>query len=237
MNSLTIGRLRAPGFWAGAVCSAAILGFVACSGNSEHITPGSDCPAGNRDTAGETSGGQSNAGPRPQAGDGPTGAPLGDGGTVAIEAGGAADNSPLGSGGQPALGGQAASCDTSSSTAGQASGGEASGGGGGEPSVPPVDPICGANMAQVGAYSLWCGKVNMHQDAQGDWVHDADCTSGCDINGIGYCQKFYPNATTVVAVDQTASVVKDWKNAGCADSSPDGKGISGEAVCCAPLNL
>ena len=101
--------------------------------------------------------------------------------------------------------------------------------------VVPVDPICGANMAQVGAYSLWCGKVNMHKNAQGEWLHDADCSSGCNITGVNYCKKFYPTATTIVAVDQTASVVKDWKNAGCADSSPDGKGISGEAVCCAPL--
>jgi hypothetical protein len=101
--------------------------------------------------------------------------------------------------------------------------------------VIPVDPICGANMVQVGAYSLWCGKMNMHKTSRGDWVHDADCSSGCNIAGVDYCKKFYPNATKIVSVDQTVSVVKDWKNAGCADSSPDGKGISGEAVSCAPL--
>ena len=90
-------------------------------------------------------------------------------------------------------------------------------------------------MAQVGAYSLWCGKVNMHLTAPGVWTHDADCSSGCNVTGVNYCKKFYPNATAVATLDQTASVVKDWKNAGCADSTPDGKGISGEAACCAPL--
>jgi hypothetical protein len=224
------------------------LGFVACSGSSEHVAPRKDSPAG----GGEASAGQGNAGPRPQGGDSSTATPvgdggsgilLGDGGSGATEAGRGGDSSSPGSGGQTALGGQAAGGERSTSAGGQAMGGEASnvgggaggGGAGGETSAPPIDPICGPNMAQVGAYSLWCGKVNMHKNAQGDWTHDADCSSGCNIKGVGYCQKFYPNTTTVVAVDQTASVVKDWKNAGCDDSYPDGKGISGEAVCCAPL--
>lgn len=236
MNSLLVSQVRARRFWAGAACAGAIWGFVACSGSAEHDSARSD---GNYSgsAAGEPAAGQGNA--TSQAG------MAGQGTSVAPGAGGAGGtptNLDLGGeggwagiGGETPVGGQASGGDTSNHVGGQAAGGETSGGAGGEGPVIPVDAICGANMAQVGAYSLWCGKVNMHKNAQGAWVHDADCTSGCNIYGVDYCKKFYPNATSVVAVDQTASVVKDWKNAGCAESTPDGKGISGEAVCCAPL--
>ena len=232
MNSMTVGRARARRFWAGAVCSGAILGFVACSGSSEHLSLRGTCSAaGNDNAAGvDASAGQNGGGSQAQGGAGATGTVVAESGSPAIENGGGGDTSLPGSGGETAAGGQAAAGEASGGA-----GGQTAGGAGGDSSVIPVDPICGANMAQVGAYSLWCGKVNMHQDAQGAWVHDADCTSGCNIYGVNYCKKFYPNATAVVPVDQTASVVKDWKNAGCADSTPDGKGISGEAVCCAPL--
>jgi hypothetical protein len=145
-------------------------------------------------------------------------------------------------GGETSSGGQSLAGESAGGTAGQTAGGEAGGatggaaGGGGEGGAGGViDPICGLNMTQVGAYSLWCGKVNMHLTAQGAWTHDTDCTSGCNVAGVGYCQKFYPNATAVMQVDQIASGTKDWKNAGCADSAPDGPGIGGEYACCAPL--
>jgi hypothetical protein len=237
MNSSNVGQVRARRFWAGAACASVVLGFVACSGSSEHDSPRSDCPYSDN-AAGEASAGQGHT--NSQAGKG------GQGGTVTPVEGGAGgvpandtnlggDTGVAGTTGETASGGQASGGETNEGAGGQTAGGEANGGAGGEGPVVPVDAICGANMAQVGAYSLWCGKVNMHKNAQGVWVHDADCTSGCNIYGVDYCKKFYPNATAVVAVDQTASVVKDWKNAGCAESSPDGKGISGEAVCCAPL--
>jgi hypothetical protein len=68
------------------------------------------------------------------------------------------------------------------------------------------------------------------------------CSSGCNIKGVGYCQKFYPTATAIVDVPQVD--IKDWKNAGfasgqsgpCNDSAPDGVGISGQAACWAPVN-
>lgn len=236
MNSLLVRQVRVRGSWAGAAFASAILGFVACSGSAEHVSPRNECPySGN--AAGEAAAGQGNS--ASQAGKGGQGASVtpdngGAGGTPAETNLGGETGLPA-IGGESTVGGQASGGDSSSPVGGQSAGGEASGGAGGEGPVSPVDPICGANMAQVGAYSLWCGKVNMHKNAQGVWVHDADCTSGCNIYGVDYCKKFYPNATSVVAVDQTASVVKDWKNAGCAESTPDGKGISGEAVCCAPL--
>lgn len=105
-----------------------------------------------------------------------------------------------------------------------------------------MDPVCGVNMVQVGEYSLWCGKVNQHKDANGDWQTDADCSSGCNIKELTYCKKYYPTATKFVAVAQVG--IKDWKNAGfvsgqsgeCNDSVGDGVGISGQAACCAPVN-
>jgi hypothetical protein len=91
-------------------------------------------------------------------------------------------------------------------------------------------------MAQVGAVSEWCGKVNVHL-VGASWLTDTDCTSGCrnnDAERLAYCKKFYPKTASIVrGLDQKASGTKDWKNAGCADSYPDGPGISGEFACCA----
>lgn len=73
------------------------------------------------------------------------------------------------------------------------------------------------------------------------WQPDADCSSGCNVTGVSYCQKFYPTATAIATVPQLG--IKDWKNAGfvsgqsgaCNDSAPDSVGISGQAACCAPI--
>jgi hypothetical protein len=137
--------------------------------------------------------------------------------------------SSAGAGGDPS-GGAGAGAEP---VGGQAAGGVSAGGAGGEGGQAiHVDPVCGVGLVQVGAYSLWCGKVNMHTDELGTWVPDPDCTSGCNVNGVGYCQKFYPTATGIAAIAQLET--KDWKNAGCAESTPDGPGISGQAACCAP---
>jgi len=124
-------------------------------------------------------------------------------------------------------------------SAGGAGGVAGNGGAGGE--APFVDPVCGVNLVQVGQYALWCGKVNEHTDSQGAWQPDADCTSGCNVTGVVYCQKFYPTATAIVAVAQVGT--KDWKNAGfvsgqsgaCNDSVGDGPGNAGQVACCAPV--
>jgi hypothetical protein len=221
---------------AGVVSASVILGFVACSGSSERRTARGDGGGGDYSSdAGASNGGRNGGGSSSQGGEPAAGA-------AGSSAGVAGAGGDAGVAGESSLGGESGLAGGTSG-AGQASGGEGGaaagsggGGGGGEGgSGDVIDPVCGLNMTQVGAYSLWCGKVNMHLTAQNTWTHDADCSSGCNVTGVGYCQKFYPSATKVVAVDQTASVVKDWKNAGCADSTPDGNGISGEAVCCAPL--
>ena len=243
MKSVVSERARARRFATGALFASVVVGFVACSGSTEHkasphVSAGGDGSeaagqagaqhGGSESTAaGETSvGGQNGAG----AGAGAGGASGGNGG-VAAEAG---------AGGEIAQGGQAVG-GASAGAGGAAIGGEGGGGGaGGE--APFVDPVCGENMVQVGEYSLWCGKVNEHKDANGEWQPDADCSSGCNVTGVNYCKKFYPTTTAIVAVAQVG--IKDWKNAGfingqngaCNDSTPDSAGISGQAACCAPVN-
>lgn len=188
-------------------------------GSSSTVTAGQGGAAsegGRAAGAGETSGGAPGNG-------GAAGEATGATGGGAPEGGAAGESS---NGGESSVGGE-------SSSGGQAQGGQAQGGAGGEGGQAPfVDPVCGANLVQVGEYSLWCGKVNMHTDAQGQWLHDADCTSGCDINGVSYCQKFYPSATAVVGVPQLGG--KNWMDAGCDPSTQNAPGISGQAACCAP---
>jgi hypothetical protein len=214
---------------AGLVGVSVVSAFVACSGSAEHRNPREGGQAGQWSgvVAGEA--GAEQGGNSALEGSGGTsqgGATDGGDGGRAAGAGGES-NQAAGAGG---VGGQDQGGAPSEGGASGA-GGDSSGGAGGE--GPFVDPVCGVGKVQVGAYSLWCGKVNMHFDAESGWLHDSDCTSGCNVSGVGYCQKFYPTATSVVTVPQLET--KDWKNAGCADSAPDGAGISGQAACCAPF--
>lgn len=243
MKSLVMGQRRARRIAAATCCASIILGFVACSGSSERRAPRNTGAGGDYDAmsggAPQSGGSKAQGGNSAAAGESSAGAPgvSGTGGSAAGEASGGADT---GAGGADvSIAGQASSGEGGTGVGGAGAGGESSGGAGGEGgSAPHLDPVCGVNMVQVGAYSLWCGKVNMHLTAEGTWTHDADCDTGCDFGGktaLSYCQKYYPSTTTIVSVNQLQSVVKDWKNAGCADSEPDGPGIGGEAACCAPI--
>jgi len=220
MKSVNVERARTRGSLVSAVCISVVLGFIACGGSAKKTTPPKGVGGGENSAgaagaaeAGEHSGGASAEGGAENAG-------------ASSEAGaGGEPNGQSGAGGDSSHEGGASGAGTGES------GASGEGGSGGKPDV--VDPVCGVNLAQVGAYSLWCGKVNMHQGAEGIWLPDADCSSGCNVTGVNYCKKFYPTTTAVVTVAQT--VTKDWKNAGCAESTPDGPGVSGEAACCAPL--
>jgi hypothetical protein len=230
MKSVVNERARARRLVIGAAFASVVVGFVACSGSTEHkasphVSAGGDASEAGAHQGGSesTAAGETGLGGQAVAGAGVGGAS----GGVGAEAG---------VGGEIAQGGQALA-----GAGGATVGGEGGGGGaGGE--APFVDPVCGVNMVQVGAYSLWCGKVNEHKDANGDWQPDADCSSGCNVKGVPYCQKFYPTATAIVDVPQVD--IKDWKNGGfasgqsgpCNDSAPDSVGISGQAACCAPVN-
>lgn len=240
MKSVVNERARARRLVIGAAFAGAVVGFVACSGSTEHKSSPHVSAGGDPSEVGGQAGAHQGGSESTAAGE------TGLGGQAVAGAGGASGGvgAEAGVGGEIAQGGQAvagAAGETAGGVGGVGVGGEGgNGGAGGEP--PFIDPVCGLNMVQVGAYSLWCGKVNEHKDANGVWQPDADCSSGCNIKGVGYCQKFYPTATAVVDVPQVD--IKDWKNAGfvsgqsgaCNDSSPDSVGISGQAACCAPVN-
>lgn len=237
MKSVDNGRARR--LLIGAACASVVIGFVACSGSTEHKATPHDSYGGEPSDVGGQAGANQGGSESTQAGEAGV---AGQAGAIAGGAGGAGGVSgtagEAGVGGEVAIGGQSLG-GAAGEAAGGAGGAAGNGGAGGE--APFVDPVCGVNMVQVGQYSLWCGKVNEHTDAQGAWLPDADCSSGCNITGVAYCQKFYPTATAFVAVPQVD--IKDWKNAGfvsgqsgaCNDSAPDAAGISGQAACCAPV--
>jgi hypothetical protein len=245
MKSVDIERRRARRFAVGFAFSSVIIGFVACGGSDEHKAS----PHNDYDGGGESAGGSAAAGAPTHGGGSQNLAGEANGGMSGGNAGGAISGGAagdtnvggdVGAGGDVGVGGDLGAGGMAGA-GGQGFAGEAgNAGAAGQTSV--VDPVCGVNMVQVGEYSLWCGRVNEHTDAEGLWHADADCTSGCDVVGVSYCQKFYPTATAVVAVPQAG--LKDWKNAGfisgsagpCNDAdASDYPGISGQAACCAPL--
>jgi len=238
MSRVKSERPSARGWLAGAAALGLVLGFVACGGSDEHrAAPRHEAAAG--DASAGTPGNDSGGSSAQQVGGAPgSSGASGDGSTDNVAGAG------QGGGGDAAAAGQSAGGAGTDSPSTGGAGGEATGGAGGEPSTQPVvDPVCGANSVQVGAYSLWCGKVNEHFDAELGWIPDPDCNSGCNVTGVSYCQKFYPTADAIVQLDQTKSVWKDWKNGGfangdggaCQESVDNGVGISGEYACCAPI--
>jgi hypothetical protein len=76
----------------------------------------------------------------------------------------------------------------------------------------------------VGRISLYCGKVNIHTNATGSWAWDSDCTSGCNIGGLAYCQKFYPNATSIRQVPVSSKPNSVWMQRGCVPANDDWDG-------------
>jgi hypothetical protein len=245
MKSVVNERAHARRLVIGAAFASVVVGFVACSGSTEHKASPHVSAGGDATEVGGQAGAHQGGSESTAAGEtGLGGQAMAGAGVGGASGGGGAE---AGVGGESAQGGQAVAGAAGEAAGGvggvggTAVGGEGGGGGaGGE--APFVDPVCGVNMVQVGEYSLWCGKVNQHKDANGDWQTDADCSSGCNIKELTYCKKYYPTATKFVAVAQVG--IKDWKNAGfvsgqsgeCNDSVGDGVGISGQAACCAPVN-
>jgi hypothetical protein len=95
-----------------------------------------------------------------------------------------------------------------------------------------VDPVCGEGYALVVQYATWCGKVNVHSEGDA-WVTDSDCTSGCNINTVDYCQKFWPEADAQVTVEPVPGELKTFKDAGCGGGY-DHEGFA-QYACCAPV--
>ena len=96
--------------------------------------------------------------------------------------------------------------------------------------VPPA-AACPAGTNLLGQYATWCGKVNVHTQGTA-WVSDSDCSSGCNIHTVNYCQKFWPGATVQQVLPAPTSDLKPFKTGGCANTYPS----IGHAqyACCAP---
>ena len=90
---------------------------------------------------------------------------------------------------------------------------------------------CPAGTDLVGQYATWCGKVNVHTQGS-SWVPDSDCSSGCNINTVNYCKRFWPGATVQQVLPAPSSDTKPFQTAGCNRSYP----AVGQAqyACCAP---
>ncbi|HYO73970.1 MAG TPA: hypothetical protein VEU33_48665 [Archangium sp.] len=80
------------------------------------------------------------------------------------------------------------------------------------------------NTAVLGRFSRYCGKVNSHQSPGGAWTWDSDCRSGCNIGGLSYCQKFWPNSIGIRQVPVSSKPISAWANAGCVAANDDWDG-------------
>ncbi|MFY1829247.1 hypothetical protein ACN47A_25235 [Myxococcus fulvus] len=67
----------------------------------------------------------------------------------------------------------------------------------------------------IGRIARYCGKVNNHQLPGGEWQPDLDCTSGCDVGGLAYCQKFWPQTSSIRQVAVSSKPNNVWTTSGC----------------------
>ncbi len=82
----------------------------------------------------------------------------------------------------------------------------------------------------LGRFARYCGKVNSHTSPDGTWTWDQDCSSGCNVGGLAYCQKFWPSATIIQQVNVSSKPNNVWANAYCEPVNDDYDG-SDEFVC------
>jgi hypothetical protein len=139
---------------------------------------------------------------------------------------------------------EATTPDAGASDAGgdSASGGSEGGGsdGGGSGDGGSDGGPCGAGVA-LGTVGTLFGKVNVHTPktslddpanllrAINGWLPDPDCASGADLEKVGYCRRFWPDTSDVVAGTVTPDN-KPFLPAGCSPLGP----LPGQAeyVCC-----
>lgn len=104
--------------------------------------------------------------------------------------------------------------------------------------APPVEPLqsepiyqgtCPPQTYEVARFATWCGKVNVHRDASGEWVADGDCRSGCNVDIGGYCRRLNSSTSHVVRVSPTP-VHKPFVTARCEERYPSSG--ENEYVCC-----
>ena len=97
-----------------------------------------------------------------------------------------------------------------------------------EPPEAPVATTSGALSAggtsildepiEIGYFTRWCGKVNMFWSWNlSSWQSDPDCTTGCNVDPVAYCQKFFPS--TNYAAQIFSSMKTGWMNQGCVSAN------------------
>ena len=100
-----------------------------------------------------------------------------------------------------------------------------------------VTGACGAGSVQLGEYTTWSGKVNVHRATAGSWVVDTDCSSGSGVNTVTYCKKFWPTTTKQVQLATVSADLKPFTSGG--GSSPACGGVAlgpghTQYACCVP---
>ncbi|HKO49917.1 MAG TPA: hypothetical protein VJV79_19435 [Polyangiaceae bacterium] len=75
--------------------------------------------------------------------------------------------------------------------------------------------ICDGGGQELGQVAYWCSKVNVHSTKDG-WRTDTNCTSGCNVHVLEYCQRFWPLSASYVEM-ALSSELKPFNHAGCAD--------------------
>jgi hypothetical protein len=58
--------------------------------------------------------------------------------------------------------------------------------------------------------AYWCGKINQHIQ-NGVWISDPDKFSGCDVDKLSYCKKWYLKTTSVE--EYKKETINTWKDA------------------------
>ena len=95
---------------------------------------------------------------------------------------------------------------------------------------------CEGGLKELGEYTTWFGKVNIHRASGGSWLTDNDCASGADINTVAYCRKFWPSTVVQVHFSPTAELKPFTSGGGAAPTCGGVAPYPGEDqfACCAP---
>lgn len=120
---------------------------------------------------------------------------------------------------------------TSNTTSTGSGGGGGAGGSMSTTSSSGATGPCPGGAAALGEIAVSCAQVNVHGMPGGTWTPDPDCTSGCNVVTLAYCQKFYPATSQLVALASTTDDDKPFFSANCPDPPWDYPG-TGQYACC-----
>jgi hypothetical protein len=90
---------------------------------------------------------------------------------------------------------------------------------------------CPGGEEAIGEIAVSCAQVNVHGMPGAMWTTDPDCTSGCNVVTVAYCQKFYPTTTKLVTLAAVSPDNKPFFSASCPNPAWDYPG-TGQYACC-----